>query len=200
MKKETLLLSNIIQDLKIVIEKQLSNKGKWRFSFIVPITLISVILGVFLKNILIALLIFSVAVYHIVRYILEYRAYRGKYSAVMEVLHRADISISIEKLSHISAEMIYEPHFSFRPRQIGHSNTTKTVSFYYFLSGSQWRIPSVKQHYLWSKEYYLSSEGLENISLQGDEFYFVSLKDYPDIAYIYPCKIFVLEEKLKKDL
>ena len=56
----------------------------------------------------------------------------------------------------------------------------------------------VEKHYSWSKDFYLSSKGLENISMKGDEFYFVSLQSHHDIAYIYPCKNFELDENLKK--
>lgn len=73
MKKETLLLSNITNDLKAVVDSQIMNIVKWRFTYIVPITLLSIIHGALIKNIWISLLIFSVAAYHIVRYIIEYR-------------------------------------------------------------------------------------------------------------------------------
>ena len=73
MKKETLLLSNITNDLKAVVDSQIMNIVKLRFTYIVPITLLSIIYGALLKNIWISLLIFSVAAYHIVRYIIEYR-------------------------------------------------------------------------------------------------------------------------------
>ncbi len=194
MKKETLLLSNITQDLKIVIKEKIGNTTDWRFSYIIPITLISVALGIVLKNVWLPLLIFSVAAYHIVRYIVEFKTQSIKKKAVMEVIGREDISISVVRLSHISSETIYEPHRVFR-----RANATKTVTYYYFESGNHWRIPKVDKHYIWSKDYYISSQGLENISIQGDEFYFVSLQGYNDIAYIYPCKIFELGEKLSND-
>ncbi len=120
MKKETLLLHHIMQDLKIVARFQMSNTADWRFSFIVPVTLLSVIFGWLFENIWIGLFIFSVAAYHIVRYVVE------------------------------------------------------------------------------CKEYYVSPKGLENISIEGDEFYYISLQGYPDVAYIYPCKNFILDEKLMK--
>lgn len=193
MKKETLLLSYITSDLKTVAKFQMSNVGEWRFSYIIPITLLSVIIGVLLKSIWVALLIFSVAAYHIVRYTIEYRDYSMKKKAVVSAVDRADVSVSVEHLSHINSETVYEPH---RGRTRGHA--TKTATYYYFESGSRWRVPSVDKHYSWSKEYYISSKGLENISIKGDEFYLVSLQGYPDIAYIYPCKSFELGGELKK--
>ena len=194
MKKETLLISHITSDLKTVTNFQMDNIEEWRFSYIIPITLLSVLLGVILKNIWIALLIFSAAAYHIILFIIEHRNYSIKKKAVINAIARADICISTEKLSHIATEMIYEPH------TVGtRGRSTKTVKYYYFESGSRWRVPTVDKHYKWSKDYYISSKGLENISIQGDKFYFVSLQGYHDIAYIYPCKNFELEEELKKD-
>jgi len=193
MKKETLSLHNITQDFKTVASLQLSNTTDWRLSFIIPITLISVIIGVILKNAWIALLIFSVAAYHIVRFVIEIKNNAIKKKHIMDVVERADISISIERFNHIAEETIYEPH-TFGKRGESH----KIVKYYYFASGISWRVPNVDKHYQWSKEYYISSKGLENISIQGDEFYYISLQEYSDISYIYPCKNFVLDENLKE--
>lgn len=193
MKKETLLLHHIMQDLKIVARFQMSNAADWRLSFIIPVTLLSVIFGWLFKNIWIGLFIFSVAAYHIVRYVIECKDYFAKKKVMMESFDRADISISVERFSHLADETIYEPH------RIGNRGyTTKYVRYYYFASGCKWRIPPVYKHYAWSNEYYVSPKGLENISIEGDEFYFVSLQGYHDIAYIYPCKNFVLDDKLMK--
>ncbi len=194
MKKEPLLLINITQDLKLIAEEYLYNKKNWRFSYIVPITLLSVIFGAILRNLWIALLIFSFAAYHIVRYIIEYREYLCKYKAVIDVVNRADISVSIERFDHIANETIYEPH-NYR----GRGYATKAVTNFYFESGTCWRIPKVDQHYKWSKNYYISSKGLENISIKGDEFYFICVQGHLDIAYIYPCKNFIFEEKSRQD-
>ena len=200
MKKETLLLSNIKKDLKIIIKFQMDNLGDWKLSYIVPFTILSVLLGVFFENVLIALLVFSVAAYHIVRYIIEYRDCSIKKKAIMNAIDRSDICISTEKLSHIATEAIYEPHVA-GGRMSTHKHIAyyKHVTYYYFEAGRRWRVPTVSKHYKWSKDYYLSSQGLENISIPGNEFYFISLKDDHDIAYIYPCKMFELEAMLKKD-
>ena len=54
MKKEKLTLEAIKQDLMKTVGFQLSNKTDWRFSYIVPITLLAVMVGVLLKNVRIA--------------------------------------------------------------------------------------------------------------------------------------------------
>ena len=76
MKKEKITLEAIKQDLMKMVNFQLSNKSDWRFSYIVPITLLAVMAGVLLKNVIVGLLIFSVAAYHIVRYVIEYREHK----------------------------------------------------------------------------------------------------------------------------
>ena len=68
MKKEKLMLEAIKQDLLKIVNFQLSNKAEWRFSYIIPITILAVMAGVYFKNIFVGLLVFSVATYHIVRY------------------------------------------------------------------------------------------------------------------------------------
>jgi len=190
MQKDAVLLANIKQDLKIIIKNQIHNTADRRLSFIVPFTLLAILSGVFLKNIWIVLLFFSVAAYHIVRYVIEFRSYILQKRAIVEAIDRADISVSTEQFDHIADETVYEPHtFGMRGKVV------KTVKYYYFASGRKWRLPVTDKHYAWSKNYYISSKGLENISIQGDDFYYISLQGYPDIAYIYPCKNFVFKEK-----
>ncbi len=207
MHKETLTLFNIKHDLYKVASFKISNASDWRFAYIFPFTLLAIVIGVFTKSILIGLLIFSVAAYHIVLYIPSCREYFRQKKAIKEALDRGDISISVERLSHIGIESIYEPHMAFR-----RVRDIKDVTFYYFVSGTRWRLPEVYKrymsgtrwrltevykHYGWSKEYYLSNEGLANISVEGNEFYYISLRGEYDIAYIYPCKIFQLDASLK---
>ena len=195
MKKEKLTLEAIKQDLMKMVGFQLSNKTDWRFSYIVPITLLAVFAGILLKNVFVGLLIFLFAAYHIVRYVIEYRAYSQKKNAVISMIERGEISISNEIFSHISTETVYEPH------RVGRrARATKTITVYYFNGGSSWRVPNVDKHYAWSKEYYISSKGLENISISGDEFYFVSLQANHEVAYIYPCKNFEFDVSLKNNI
>ena len=193
MKKEKLMLEAIKQDLLKVVNFQLSNKTDWRFSYIVPITLLAVMVGLLVKNIFVGLLIFSVAAYHILRYVIEYREYKQNKNAVISLIQRGEISIATEKFSHIAKETIFEPHRAGR-----RSKTIKTITVYYFEGGASWRVPIIEKHYSGSKDFYISSKGLENISIAGDEFFFVRLQNHADIAYIYPCKNFELDVNLKK--
>ena len=76
MKKEKLTLEAVKQDLMKMVNFQLSNKTDWRFSYIVPITLLAVTASILLKNVFVGLLIFSIAAYHILRYVIEYREHK----------------------------------------------------------------------------------------------------------------------------
>lgn len=193
MPKEVLTIDAIKSDLIKIAEQNIIRDSDRRFVFIIPCFLISVILGVIVKSIFISLPFLLVAIYHAARFITEYRAYRSKRSAVLSTIRRGDVSISIETLSHIADEVMYEPH-----RIADHTKASKTITVYYFEGSSSWRVPWVIKHYDWSKEYYISSKGLENISVKGDEFYFVSLTEHPDISYIYPRKTFMLDKNLEK--
>ena len=190
MKKECLTLHNIQQDLEYIAFEKISKLDDSHLAYILPITALAVLIGILLKNILIGLLIFSVAVYHIICYIPERKKYTDKRKATLDILQRGNISISVEQLSHIARETIYEPS--------PHSkSSTKEVKYYHFDGGRSWRDYFPYEHYSWSAEYHLSPKGLENISLQGDEFFYISLKGRHDIAYIYPCKLFELSKELK---
>ena len=193
MTKEKLTLEAIRQDLKKVTAWSISNKAEWRFSYIIPFTLLAILVGIFLQNPWIGILIFLIAAYHIVRYVLEYQEYKAKKRAVTEMIERGDISISVEQLSHIAAVTIYEPHKGMR-----RGSSAKTVKVFNCHSSASWRVPPFDRHYEWSKEYYISTNGLENISIKGNDFYYVSLQKHPDIAYIYPCQSFDLDSRLMK--
>lgn len=193
MRKEKLTLDAIKQDLMKIVNFQLSNKTDWRFSHIVPITLLAVVLGVLLKNIFVALLVFSVAAYNIVRYVIEYKEYKTNKNEIISLIEKGTVSIETERLSHIANETVYEPH------RVGRKAVSaKTITVYYFDGGASWRVPNIEKHYSWSEEFYISSKGLENISIAGDEFFFVRLHNNSDVAYIYPCKNFELDASLKK--
>ncbi|MGM9641689.1 MAG: hypothetical protein ACI3XI_00630 [Eubacteriales bacterium] len=193
MTKEKITPDAIKKDLLKVANDQISNKADRRLSFIVPITLSAIVLGVVLKNIFVGLLISLLASYHIVLYVIEYKEYRMKKKTVMSLIERGDVSISTEILSHVAHETIYEPH-----KSIGRTRTAKMITQYHFDGGTSWREPFCAKHYEWSGDFYLSHAGLENISISGDEFFYIALQEHPDIAYIYPCKTFELDASLKK--
>ncbi len=213
MTKETLTLEGVSYDFKEIAKFNMSNVREWRLLYIIPLTLLAMIITFFLKKYYITAVIFLIIVYHIIRYILEYIKYRKKINIINQMAGREDICISLEKFTNISDGTIYEPHINFYThltlntrRFIFHA--LKPVNYFCFFSGRRWRIPDGRrfmpnycnEHYKWSKDFYISSEGLHNISLFGDEFYFVSLKGSDEISYIYPCKNFVLDSSLNVNI
>ncbi len=152
-KKETIILEAIKHDLLKVVNLQLTHKRNWLFSQVIPITLLAVIVCILLNNIFINLIVFLIAAYHIVRYIIKYIECKKSKNEILSLTNCEDISISKEIFSHIASENIYEPH------QFGSkARTTKQVNFYYFDGGTSWRVPNVSKHYSWSNEFYISSK------------------------------------------
>lgn len=188
MTKETVTLQSIAADLETAANLRFSNIQTWRFCFIIPLSVIALIDGLWLKSVWISLPVASLAAYHIVRYLMAAHRYRAEKKAIVEAVARGEISISMEKVSHIAEETVYEPHPGLRG-----SRATKQVHMLYFESGGSFRIPNVARHYSWSKEYYISTRGLMNITCSGDEFYLISPVRHREIAYVYPCKSFVLD-------
>ncbi|MBQ7968550.1 MAG: hypothetical protein IJ292_01875 [Clostridia bacterium] len=195
MKKEQLKIENIKRDLISRAYFKNSNISEWRSRFFVPLIAIVVIICLFFEKKWICIPFLLPAVYHIVIYIREHKAYAAQRREIADVINRGDVSIARYKLSHIATETIYEPHSTGR-----RVSAYKEIKIFYFTEGGSWRLPNFARHYGWSKDYYMSSVGLENISLQGDEFYYVSFAGDYDIAYIYPCKFFELDESLTQEL
>ena len=193
MQKETLTLANIAKDLRSIALHQdaiaFDRYGAVGGAFL----LAAVCIGFLTQRLWLGLLVALLAIYPIARYVMEYKRTREAYHSAMEsMVMRGDVSISIRELSHIAQETIYEPHSYGRYR-----HQTKEATFFYFQAGSRWRVPDTHRLYEWSQDYYISPQGLENISLVGDKFFFVSLQGYPDVSYVYPCKSFVLDSSLK---
>jgi hypothetical protein len=73
----------------------------------------------------------------------------------------------------------------------------KDATFFHFTCGTTWRVPMFAKYYDWSPEFYLSFQGLQNIAVKDNEYFYIALKDYPDIAFTYPTKFFTLGEELE---
>ena len=65
---------------------------------------------------------------------------------------------------------------------------------FYFENG-KWRIPETGTLYAWSKEMYISPEGLDNTSVPGNQFYIVRRRGEAEIAYAYNKKFFEYKGK-----
>ena len=197
MTKERLTLEGIKKDLSKAASDQMFNKDEWRLSYIIPITMLAIMLGILLNSMLVGLLVFSLTGYQIYRYVIETREYNKQKKALSEDLERGDISISTEIFSHVAEEIVYEPCSRGYGKHRRH-HLTKSVTVFYFEGGASWRVIKTCKHYEWSREHYISTSGLKNIAVAGNEFFAVRLQKHPEVSYIYPCKLFELDESLEK--
>ncbi len=192
MNKETLTLDAIKKDLMVTLEQQRLHKTEWRLLYIIPISLLAILFGILFQDVVLGVLIFATCSYQIVCFVRESKEFSKQKRAVLKACKRSEISVSVQKFSHIAEESVYEPH---RGNKQTHSQ--KIIWVCYFEGGASWRIPNIGTHYTWSKNFYLSTRGMENLATKGSEFFFIRLQEHQEIAYIYPCKLFELDESLQ---
>lgn len=102
------------------------------------------------------------------------------YSKQKKRIDACDISVSETKLSSVYEDM----------RRVG----GRYVPEYHFrFAVGEWCLMNTTL-YEWSKEYHTSVDGLENISLEGDEFYAVIDTETQTVVYAYPKKFFEYEK------
>ncbi|MBR4013165.1 MAG: hypothetical protein IKJ00_02610 [Clostridia bacterium] len=192
--KEKVTLDNIKEDLEKIVGLKSYRTSEWRISFILPFMLIGLIVTFYFKYRWIVMAFFVGAIYHAFQLSRESKQNEKKRRELADAVGRGDFSISKQTLSHIATETIYEPNQSG-----SHGRVSKDIKCFYFLSGISWRVPEVDVHYGWSKEFYMTSSGLDNTSVKGNEFYFVTLKGHHDISYIYNTNMFYVEENTVSD-
>ncbi len=108
MKKEELKIENIRKDLsKVSSENHARVSDKW-FAGII-LTPIAAVLSFFFINRLLVIPLALIFAYSLYRYISEIRKIAKDSGNVYSVADRDDISVSVEKLSHITNETVYEP-------------------------------------------------------------------------------------------
>ena len=195
MQKQTLTLENILTDLRLVSS---SNKERYlpiTLSFSLLFALLAVLLFIHLPILpLPSIMLVAFSIICGVHYAKGRKQHRSDARALRAALDRAHLSVCVEAFSHAGEEVVVEPHSCGR-----HMHATRLAQMVYFTSGIGWRLPLyVSRLYSWSKTHHLTFEGLQNISLAGDEFYYISLQGHPDISFVYPCKFFVLAKELEE--
>ena len=98
-----------------------------------------------------------------------------------------DISVSETKLTSVYEDV----------QRVGGRFGRYEAIFHFCFAAGEWCLMNTTL-YEWSKEYHTSVDGLENISLEGDEFYAVIDNETQTVVYAYPKKFFEYE-KIKKD-
>ena len=193
MQKQPLSLENILTDLRLMAKFNMQHHSPVLLAaagFFLQLTIRWFIFLWFLP--LPGIVLGAISVFFGIRYAREHRPYRADIKALRAAFDRANISISIEEFSHTEKEVVVEPHMCG-----SHAHLTDLAFMVYFTSGNSWRKPPVTRLYEWSKTHHLTFEGLDNISLTGDEFYYISLQGAPNVSFIYPCKFFTLTGELE---
>lgn len=198
MEKDKLIPDGIKLDFYALISEKKRILIGWRMAYIWPFTLIAIISGIVLKNIWIGLAVFAVALYHIIRFIIGYNKCKKDLKAIGSI-GEEQLTVSFERLTNVEKEMVYQPRMRIASAGLRNSAFTEVLNFC-FESGRKWRVPEVDFHYRWSENYIFSIAGILNAFGRGGDFYYVSLKDSPDIAYVYPCDFFSLGEGLNCDI
>ena len=193
MEKQPLTLQNILHDLRIISKQNKNRRIPGLLCTAIMFAIFAVLTLIFLPIPLLIIAFLALTTYYTVRYLRERKDYADEAQVLRAALNRANISISIEKFSHVGQEYHYEP-YTIRQQE----GTKSAAKFFYFSSGNNWRMPLIYRFYAWSKTHYLTYEGLQNISLAGDEFFYISLQGSPDISFIYPCKLFTLAKELEQ--
>ena len=190
MEKDKITLSAVKEDLLKQERYALRERVKYRLCAIIPFALFASVIALGVSHPIVGAAVALIAAYQSIRLLIEYLKYCSRKKAIRFIMVREDVSISTEVFSHVAEEIVFEPHF------VGTKlNLMKTVQKFYFKSGAEWREPLGYTLYEWSENYYRSPKGLENLSVSGDEFYYIHLQRNVDIAYVYPCKSFDIDIK-----
>ena len=105
------------------------------------------------------------------------------YSKQKKRLDACDISVSETKLTSVYEDV----------RRVGGRFGRYEAIFHFCFAAGEWCLTNTTL-YEWSKEYHTSVDGLENISLEGDEFYAVIDNETQTVVYAYPKKFFEYEK------
>ena len=186
MTKETLTDEAIRYDvLGNEVKKAKTNDYK-SLVWVAPIMVAALAVGYFV-HVLLGLLIGLGAIVPIYFYFKQNKADAG---VIFQVEHDCEFVVEIDTLSHIDQETVYEPHVHHNTLSAGSDmHYTKTVTVLKFYN-AQWRVPETEKLYAWSKEMYISPQGLQNTALRGDKFYVVRRKGEAEVAFAYNMKFF----------
>lgn len=196
MKKEILTKENIIKDLLRVEKIRRNIRHEVRFYVYAPCIAIAILIFLLWRNWLFSIPFAVVAIYHIIRLIIELRELNARRAAIIN----GDFAVSSDTLTHIAEELALEPNirmYNFALGYLRRSSVSKDITVLYFRGGS-WRLyeknefPNRGRHYHWSKEFAMSTEGLLNTSVEGNEFYVVTFEG--EIVYAYNDKFFEYKE------
>lgn len=190
MKKDMITFQSVKKDLeRIILCKENVSCGQ-RISYIIPCMVLGITMcaALYTQFKPLSIIPFAVALYHTIRCACEIIRVRKKRALLTKAIRRGNIVVTVETLARVADETVYVSRMVF-----GHGWGLSEIKQFYFQSGKSWLCPHFRRHYKWSRENYISTEGLDNTSLVGDEFYYITLGDHNEISYVYPCKMFELD-------
>ena len=185
MTKEILTDDIIRQDILVHEVKKANTNDKKTLVWIGPITAAALVAG-YLVSWVLGVLIALLAIIPVVMY---FKQEKEDVQILEQVTHGGEFTVCTDVLSHIGQETVYEPHVHTNIGSSYKTHYTKTVKVYFF-HNAKWRVPETDTLYAWSKEMYISPQGLDNTSLRGDEFYLVTRLGEAEVAYAYNKKFF----------
>ncbi len=204
MKKEILTCENVKRDLLKLLACKAEFKSDWRILVFAPAYIIAVLLPIYFNvgftesfppaaSIISSLFFLGIALYQTVIYVREMREIKALRRDMEGRLDKGEFHVSVERLNHIAEYTAYYP----RGHSLRDKREIRDEITFYFKGSASWHVPDVIYHYEWSAELRLSTKGLCNVSIPEDEFFFISLVEYPELSYIYPVKFFGLGDDLK---
>lgn len=184
MKKELLTKEKIRADLLVTEKTRFWRRAQGIVDGAILVLLLSILLCVIVQTLWIAVPFACALVVLAVLFLRELNVWRARCKRV----EAGDFTVGRGNYTHEDKEEVYEPH-------LGHKRFSlhRTVKFWYFSNG-KWRVRYDTKHYAWSDLYAMSQQGLENVTLVGDEFYTVALLGDSDFGYVYPAKLFDYRE------
>ena len=191
MTKEILTDEAIRQDVLGNEVKKAKANDKKTLIWVAPIAVAAIAVGINI-HVILGVLIGLVAIVPIYLY---FKQNKADSDVVFEVEHDCEFVVEIDTLSHIDQQTVYEPHSHYNSLGGSKTHLTKSVPVLVF-HNAQWRVPETEKLYAWSKEMYISPEGLQNTALRGDKFYIVRRFGNAEVAYAYNTKFFDYKGKI----
>ena len=185
MKKEKLTKEQIQSDLLLHEKRRFWDRSRWLVDCAIGFALIPIPFCVLFQTLWIALpfgLMIAVLVGVLLRELTVWHLRSKRIRA-------GAFTVGTGSYSGTADEWLFRPSIG-RGRFCFHDR----VRFWQFSNG-QWQVFFPANHYAWSKLYAMSHQGLENVTLEGDEYYTVCLLGDTDLGYVYPTKLFDYEKQ-----
>ena len=190
MKKEILTHDKIKHDL----DREVKKHTPMPISIAIFAAISFIFSAVFFRTgeFILGIILVVFALIFIAVYIRQYLSFRKQSQAT----YISNINVIKSKLHSISTETAHSVYRDVVRRNRNRTNHYSESVFVLRFGAGEWKITLVNQPYdtymlyTWSENYTTSLQGLDNISLSGDEFFVVIDENTQNIIYAYPAKFF----------